>query len=117
MSPFDILMLAFQLMRPLSLILGLWIAARWLPDLNELLSGIGARSATASRAGQVMLWIALGVLFGSPIADWLGAFGTLMAAVVRPAGDPGTMSTVWGQGSFSVYSGISTFMTLAIYLL
>jgi hypothetical protein len=116
MSPFEILMLASQLMRPLSMILGLGIAARWLPDLNELLSGIGI-PVGPSRVGQLIVWICLGVLFANPLMDLLAVVFSVLQVFVRPAGDSGTMSTVWGQGSFPVYSGISTFMTVAIYLL
>ena len=116
MSPFYVLMLASQLTVPLALIPGLWIAVRWLPDVNAWLSGIGIPLAT-SRMGQLMVWIGLGVLFANPLMDFLGALFSVLQLFVRPAGDPGTMSTVWGQGSFSVYSGISTLMTLVIYVL
>lgn len=116
MSPFEILMLVSQLMRPLSMILGLWIAARWLPDLNELLSGIGI-PVGPSRVGQLVVWICLGVLVANPWMDLLAVVFSVLQVFVRPAGDPGTMSTAWGQGSFPVYSGISTFMTVAIYVL
>ena len=116
MSPFEMLMLASQLTVPLTLIPGLWIAVRWLPDVNAWLSGIGIPLAT-SRMGQLMVWIGLGVLFANPLMDFLGALFSVLQLFVRPAGDPGTMSTVWGQGSFSVYSGISTIMTLVIYVL
>ncbi len=117
MSPFDVLMLVYQLLVPLSMFLGLWIAARWLPDVSGWLAGIGAGAVASSRAAQVVAWIALGAFFANPIMDVLRTLVTVIQLAVRPAGDTGTMSTVWGQGSFSVYSGIATFMTLVIYLL
>jgi magnesium-transporting ATPase (P-type) len=116
MSAFQALMLASQLAVPLALIPGLWIAVRWRVDVNAWLSGIGTPVAT-SRVGQLIVWIGLGVLFANPFMDLLAALFSVLQLFVRPAGEPGTMSTVWGQGSFLVYSGISTLMTLAIYAL
>ncbi len=116
MSPFNLLMLASQLIIPLAVIPGLWIAARWLPDVNAGLSRIGV-PIERSRVEQLIVWIGLGVLFANPVMDLLEAVFSGLQLFVRPAGDPGTMSTVWGQGSFSVYSGISTLMTVVIYVL
>lgn len=116
MSPFEMLLLASQLLRPLSMILGLLIAARWLPDAITWLSTIGI-PVVASRVGSLIVWIGLSVLFANPVMDLLTAIFSALQVFVRPAGDPGTMSTVWGQGSFPVYSGISTVMTVLIYAL
>ncbi len=43
MSPVDVLVLGNQLVAPLGMIVGLWIASRWLPNVNSWLSSVGAR--------------------------------------------------------------------------
>lgn len=117
MSATDFLSLAYQVASPLVMLLGLWIAARWLPDVKGWLSGIGAGSIATNPAGQLIVWIVLGELFANPLADWIGMLITIIQVGLGPAGNMGTMSTVWGQGSFAVYSDVSVLMTLAIYVL
>lgn len=117
MSPKDLFILAGQLAVPLAMILGLWIAARWLPDVTTWLSRSGAESFVSRRAGQLIVWIGLGVIFGSPLADWLGLVGVAAQLLLGPAVNTGMMSTVWGQIPFWLYSEINILMTLVIYAL
>lgn len=117
MSPSDYLRLGLQLNAPISMLVGLWIAARWLSDLKTWLAQIGALSFISNRAGQLILWVALGVLFGSPVADWVGVLGTGVELLLFRAANMGSMSTVWGTESFAVYSQIAILMILVVYAL
>jgi hypothetical protein len=117
MSPLDVLMLASQLVSPLAMILGLWIAARWRANVIAWITEIGAHSVTSSRAGQLVVWIVLGMLFANPIVDLLGTLTTVIQLALGPAGSMGTMSTVWGHESFKVYSGITILQTIVVYVL
>ena len=117
MTPVDFLNLATQLMLPLCMILGLGIAARWRADVNAWLEQIGAGSFASNRAGQLIVWIALGVLFGDPLADLLGTLAVVIRLWLGPAANIGSMSTVWGTESFAVYSVIGVLMTLVVYVL
>lgn len=114
MSMSDYLQIALQLNYSVSVLVGLWIAARWLPDVRALLARLGAGSFVSNRVGQVIIWVALGVLFGGPLSDLLGVLGAAAQFVLGPSA--GFMSTVWGTAPFTVFSAFSTLMTLAVYV-
>lgn len=117
MSPGDYAELALQLVAPISMLVGLWVTGRWLPAVKSWLSEIGAGSISSSRAGQLVLWLALGLLFANPVLDLLRALVTVARLAVGPLANVGTMSTIWGQIPFWLYSEIDVLMTLVVYLL
>ncbi len=117
MSPGDYAELALQLVAPISMIVGLWVTARWLPAVKSWLSGIDSGSISSSRAGQLVLWLALGLLFANPVLDLLRVLVTVVRLAFGPLANVGTMSTIWGEIPFWLYSENSVLMTLVIYLL
>ncbi len=117
MLPNDILMLVSQLVSPVAMILGLWIAASWLPDVDAWLSSVGARSIASSRVGRLLVWVALGVLFGNPLDDLVETLTVSVRLWLGPEANVGSISTVWGHGSWAVYGEITALMTVVVYLL
>ncbi len=116
MSLFDVLMLAYQVLVPVSIVLGLWIALRWMPDVNDWLVGIGAGAVAANRVAQLAVCIVLGVLFANPIMDLFRTLVTVIQRTLTSATTPGTLSTVWGPVPYSIYTDVSILMTCAIYV-
>lgn len=117
MLPNDILMLVSQLVSPVAMILGLWIAASWLPDVDAWLSSVGARSIASSRVGRLLVWVALGVLFGNPLDDLVETLTVSVRLWLGPEANVGSISTVWGHGSWAVYGEITALMAVVVYLL
>lgn len=107
--------LATQLLSLLAVIPGLWIAGCWLPTINGWLDKIGAGSITSGRAGQLILWLALGTLCANPLQDLPGLVVQLVRLGVVPASQMGRVSTVWGTAPFAVYAGLTGLTTILVY--
>ncbi len=116
MSPMELFTLVNQLVTPLALLPGLWIAARWLPDAKEWLASVAARSVSESRTAQLLMWLVLGMLFAAPVQDLVSTLFAVVRLGFGPAGSMGRMSTVWGSESFAVFSGIVSLTMIGVYV-
>ncbi len=96
---------------------GLWIAGRWLPDVEEWYRRIGAESLPSSRAVELIAWLVLGMLFTAPLLDLLNLLFWLTRLALGPAVDMGSLSTIWGTAPLPVYVGLTSLTTIAVYAL
>jgi hypothetical protein len=96
----------------LSVIAGLWIAGKLLPDLIAWFYSAYRNDLLFRPLIKILLWLGLGAFFTLPLLDFASWLGNLMNFALVPQGE---FSTMLGTVSMRVYSIFLLLLMLAVY--
>jgi hypothetical protein len=113
-NPSNLLLSSVSLLRLVSILVAIWLAARFEPQVASLLQGEG--SSPPGAIPRTLMWLGLGAVFAIPLFD-LVALLQQFVELAAPASwglVDGMVTTFWGAASPRVYDALSAGTTIAV---
>jgi len=117
MSAADELVISIRsILVPLALIPGLWIAGRIVRRASPWLAPPGALPGSLGWLPPLVLWLALGALFATPVIDIVDLLSSFFLTFAPWSIVPG-FSILWGAVPYSLHIILTSLLLLASYAL
>jgi hypothetical protein len=104
----------YSVLVPLALIPGLWIAGRIVRRAGPWLARPRGLPGGAGRLPSLVLWLALGGLFASPVIDIADLLRTISLVLAASSEQP-RFSILWGAAPFRLHFSLTTILLLVSY--